>query len=73
MSAEIGKKEVAAVSAAIAAHLAKSHHAGNASSVAKTQKAFELLLERVAQLEKQVKALTTAVNEVKSKVAEMEK
>jgi uncharacterized protein YlxW (UPF0749 family) len=73
MSTEISKKEVATVSAAIASYLARQRQPENVMSTVETQKALELLSEKVLQLEKQVTALAATVNDLKSKVEKTEK
>lgn len=64
----ISKKEAAAVSAAIAAYLAKPRLAEAPSPAYKVQETLELLLEKVSNLEERIDELNLTVNEIKGKV-----
>ncbi|RLI21439.1 hypothetical protein DRO45_02305 [Candidatus Bathyarchaeota archaeon] len=69
MTESISKKEAAAVSAAIAAYLAKPRSTEEASSPASdVQGILEALLDKVSQLERRMEELTASVNELKEKV-----
>ncbi len=70
---DVSKKEAAAISAAIAAYLAKPRLTEAPSSVSDVQKTLELLLEKFSQLEKQIDELDSTVNEIKVKVERMGK
>jgi hypothetical protein len=70
---DISKKEVAAISAAIAANLAKPNSKEETLPLSQVQKTLELLLEKVSRLEKRVDELSAAVNEIKRNVEGMEK
>lgn len=63
---DVSRKEVAAISAAIATYLAKSRPT-DTSSLSEIQKILELLLGKISQLEKRVDELNLAVNEIKRK------
>jgi CII-binding regulator of phage lambda lysogenization HflD len=76
MSTEINKKDAAAVSAAIAAYLAKStatQDAVSGEAIAQLQRSLELLLERMESLEKKMDMLAASVNDVSRRVEEMGK
>jgi peptidoglycan hydrolase CwlO-like protein len=70
---DVSKKEAAAISAAIAAYLAKPRLTESPSSVSDVQKTLELLLEKFSQFEKQIDELDSTVNEIKVKVERMGK
>ena len=65
---DISKKEAAAVSAAIAAHLAKPSRKNKTHEAqSEIQKTLELLLKRVDQLEKRLDELSLTMKEIKPK------
>jgi len=69
MTESISKKEAAAVSAAIAAYLAKPRSTeGVLSPASDVQGILEALLDKVSQLERRMEELTASVNELKEKV-----
>ncbi|HDN05553.1 hypothetical protein CW693_03050 [Candidatus Bathyarchaeota archaeon] len=69
MTESISKKEAAAVSAAIAAYLAKPRLTEEVLSPASdVQGILEALLDKVSQLERRMEELTASVNELKEKV-----
>jgi hypothetical protein len=73
MTMDISKKEAAAVSAAIAAYLAKPRLAEAPSPAYAVQETLELLLEKVSHLEKRIDELNSTVNAIKKKVEQMGK
>jgi hypothetical protein len=73
MTMDISKKEAAAVSAAIAAYLAKPCLAEAPSPAYAVQETLELLLEKVSHLEKRIDELNSTVNAIKGKVEQMGK
>ena len=69
MTESVTKKEAAAVSAAIAAYIAKPRSTDEWSSLASDfQKILESLLDKVSKLERRMEELTASVNELKEKV-----
>jgi len=69
MTESISKKEAAAVTAAIAAYLAKLRSTEEVLSPASdVQGILEALLDKVSQLERRMEELTASVNELKEKV-----
>jgi DUF917 family protein len=76
MSTEINKKDAAAVSAAIAAYLAKptvTKAASSGEAIAQLQRSLQLLLQRMEALEKKMNILAASVNDVSRRVEEMGK
>jgi hypothetical protein len=73
MGSELTKKEAAAISAAIAAYLSKQNSKEGAVSSSEIQKTLELIFKKLSELEKQIDALTSDVDELKSKTKKTER
>jgi len=72
IATEISKRDAAALSAAIAVYLAK-HRPAKRASAAEIPKNLELLLEKVAELERKMDELNLSVEELREKVERIEK
>jgi len=72
MATEISKRDAAALSAAIAVYLAKSHPAKTAP-FAEVSKNLEPLLEKIIELERKMAELNLSVEELREKVERIEK
>lgn len=74
MSTEIGKKDAAVVSAAVAAYLTKlaaTKSTASGEPFAQLQRSLELLLERMESLERKLDRLEASVNDLSRRVEKM--
>ncbi len=67
MVKDISKKEVAAMSVALASYLSRSQSAEGSPSASEMGEVLESLVERVAELEKKVAELSSAMIEKRKK------
>jgi len=72
ITTEISTRDAAALSAAIAVYLAKSHPA-KTSSAAEVPTDLEPLLEKITELERKIDRLSLSVEELREKVKRVEK
>lgn len=61
----VDKKKAAIITAAVAAHLSKPTSTERSSDIAEVQRTLALLIDKVAQIEKQLEEMNTTIQETK--------
>jgi len=69
----IDKKKAAIITAAVAAHLSKPTSTERSSDIAEVQRTLALLIDKVAQIEKQLEEMNTTIQETKSEAKRKKK
>jgi len=69
----VDKKKAAIITAAVAAHLSKPTSTERSSDIAEVQRTLALLIDKVAQIEKQLEEMNTTIQETKSEAKRKKK
>ena len=69
----VDKKKAAIITAAVVAHLSKPTSTERSSDIAEVQRTLALLIDKVAQIEKQLEEMNTTIQETKSEAKRKKK